>query len=731
MKRQPSRSNKPAARRPTVPEARSGKRRDAATLPSRLSANRIAALLPLLLIAVTILAYQPVWHAGFVWDDDYYVTQNPALRDLEGLRRIWFQVGAVPQYYPLVYTVFWAEYHLWGFQPLGYHVVNVLLHALAAILLARMLVRLRIPGAWLAAFIFALHPVCVESVAWVTELKNVLSIVFYLAAALTYWRFAELQDAGGANQRRWGWYAVALALFAAALLSKTVTCSLPAALLLVRWWEKGRLRSADILPAVPFFALGAGLGLQTAWIEQHVIGAHGAEWSSTFAQRCLVAGRALWFYAGKLVWPTNLTFIYPRWTINTAVWWQWLFPLAALGLPVALWLARRRIGRGPLVAVLYFAGSLGPALGFFNVYLMRYSFVADHFQYLACIGLITLAAAGISAQFSSLKTRRSFLEPVFCGTLLVAMGVLTWRQAGMFANVEALWRTTIARNPDCPMAYDNLGDIFFRRGQVDQAVAQFQKALAIQPDDEYAHNDLGTVFLQKGQVDEALIHFRKAVEVQPDHAQMLYNLGTALLQKGQRNEAITQFQRALERRPGDATIHNSLGIAFFQEEQWDAAAAHFQEALRIQPDNARAHTNLGTALLRNGRIDEAVAHYQKALEIRPDLAEAYYNLRHVAWVLATSPEASVRNGAKAVELAQQAERLSGATDPMIVGTLAAAYAEAGRFPEATAAGQRALQLATAQNKTALVNDLRAQVILYETGQPYHETGAGAPRYMVK
>jgi len=729
MKRQPGRrSNKPAPRS-AQPEARTGKRDAATTSLSSEAKQRL--LLSLLLIAVTLVAYQPVWHAGFVWDDDLYVTQNAALRDLDGLWRIWFQVGAVPQYYPLVYTVFWVEYHLWGLQPAGYHAVNVLLHALAALLLAQALLRWRIPGAWLAAFLFALHPVCVESVAWVTELKNVLSAVFYFVAALAYWRFAAQPDVGGVTRRAWGWYAAALALFAAALFSKTTACSLPAALLLVRWWDRGRLRSADIVPVLPFFVLGAGLGLHTAWVERHVIGAHGTQWSLPLAERCLLAGRALWFYAGKLLWPANLTFIYPRWSISAAVWWQWLFPLAAVGLVLALWLARSRIGRGPLTAVLFFAGTLGPALGFVNVYLMRYSFVADHFQYLASIGLLALAAAGISRQFGRIKARRPFLEPALCGVLLLAMGIVTWRQAGMYADLETLWRTTLARNPDCAMAHDSLGNIFLRRGQVGEAMAHFQKAVDLQPDDAFAHNELGTVFLQDGRVDEAIVRFREALELEPDRPQFSYNLGTALLQKGRTDEAITQFQKVLERQPTDAETHNGLGIAFFQQERWREAAAHFQAALRTQPDDARAHNNLGLALVHMGQLDEAVAHYQRALQIHPNSVETYNNLRRVAWLLATSPEPSMRNGAKAVEIARQVDRLSGGQNPLMVGTLAAAYAEAGQFSEATATAQRAVQLATAQNTPELAADLQEHLSVYQAGQPYREASSSTVQYIAK
>jgi hypothetical protein len=300
--------------------------------------SRYPAWLPgAFLVLMTILAYQRVWHAGFIMDDDEYVTGNLTLHSVAGLRRIWCDFNATPQYYPLVFTSFWLEYHLWGLSPPGYHVINVLLHTLAAILLWRVLARLQLPCAWLAAGIFALHPVAVESVAWVTERKNVLSAVFYFAAALAYWRWDEPSAAGGTKIRqRWRWYFFAFALFMAALLSKTVTCSLPAALLLVIWWKRGRIDMRDVWPLLPFFVAGIAMGLLTAWLERTQVGAQGPEWAFSFSDRLLIAGHALWFYAGKLFWPANLMFIYPRWQINAGDWQQWIFPAAAAALVAAL-----------------------------------------------------------------------------------------------------------------------------------------------------------------------------------------------------------------------------------------------------------------------------------------------------------------------------------------------------------------------------------------------------------
>ncbi|MGO8836407.1 MAG: tetratricopeptide repeat protein [Limisphaerales bacterium] len=659
-----------------------------------------------LILLLVFLAYLPALRGGFIWDDDSYVTENTTLHNLDGLRRIWFDPGALPQYYPLVHTTFWLEYHLWGFNPFGYHLVNVLLHAIAAILFGVCCLRLRIPGAWLAAAIFALHPVCVESVVWITERKNVLSAVCYFAAALAYLRYAGLEEAVTSNRRRWRYYWGALALFAAALSSKTVACSLPAALLLVIWWKKGCLRANDILPSLPFFAIGAAGGLATAWIEKHHVGAQGAEWSLTFADRCLIAGRALWFYAGKLVWPVQLTFIYPRWKIEADVWWQWLFPAAAVCVVAGLWLVRHRIGKGPLVAVLFFAGTLGPALGFINVFPMRYSFVADHFQYLAAGGLIALCAAGL---------RR--LPRVAPAMLVVVLGVLTWRQADTYRDLETLWRTTLARNPDCCLAHNNLGVLLNSEGHTEEAIEHFQKAVRLSPDYCEALNNLGSALANQGQFDEAIENFRQAARFNPNDFKALCNLGLALANKGRLDEAIEAYRQATRINPNFSDALDNLGNTLAAKGRLDEAIENYRQAIRVNSNRPETFFHLGMTLDQLGRTREAVAQYREALKLNPNLAGALNNL---AWVLATSPDDQLRNGTEAVRLAEQACELTHYREPLFIGTLAAAYAEAGRFPEAVTTAEKAEQLATSAGLTAVAAKNHELLELYQAGKPHHE-----------
>ncbi len=679
-------------------------------------------------------------HGGFIWDDDLYVTKNATLRDGEGLWKIWFMVDAVPQYYPMVYTTFWLEHQFWGVNPFGYHLVNVLLHAGASILLWRVLLALEVPAAWLGAVIFAIHPVEVESVAWITERKNVLSAVFYFAAALAYLRFLALKKTGGFSRLSGYWYLGALGLFVTALLSKTVTCSLPAALLLVCWWKHGRVRWEYIWPLVPFFVIGMALGLATVWIEKTHVGAHGAEWSFSFGERCLIAGRALWFYAGKLMWPAQLTFSYPHWTLKTDLWWQWLFPLAVVGLIVALWLARRRVGKGPLVAVLFFAGTLGPALGFVNVYPMRYSFVADHFQYLASVGLIALGAAGLVR-----------LPKAIALITVVALSVLTWNQTQVYRDLETLWRDTLVKNPDCWMAYGNLGHQTFEGGRTQEAVEHFRKAIQINPNYYEAQCNLGTALAAAGRVDEAIEHHRKALEIKPDYyfarnglgnalaaqgrfdeaikhyyraiqvgpyfPEALNNLGVALAAKGLFAEAIRNYRKAIEINPNYWEALDNLGMALTAQGRFEEAVQAFRQASRICPSNSRTFLHLGMALAETEGLRESVVQYQEALRLNPDLTEALNNL---AWIRAVSSDDGLRNGAEAVGLAERACQLTHFREALLVGTLAAAYAEAGRFPEAVATAEKAEQLAIKAGLMSVAEKNRSLLELYRAGQPYRD-----------
>ena len=836
----------------------------AAAAPGSLGYSRRGAFwLGLLLVVATFLAYLPALTGKFVWDDDWWTTRIAGLlQDSSGLWAMWLKPSALQQYYPLTGSTFWLDHHLWGAWTVPYHVENVLLHTLAALLFWRLLSRFRLPGAWLAAAIFALHPMMAESAAWITERKNVLSLVLYLGSLLAYGRFARFwQDDpgtaapdGDAPPRRWGAYGLALVLFLGADLSKATAFSLPAVLLLLAWWQRGRIRwRADVLPSLPFFAVAVGLGLLTAHLERTTVGAHGPEWAITFPERCLIAGRALWFYTGKLLWPAQLCFLYPRWHLHAHAFAPWLYPVAAAAVLLALWLLRRRIGRGPATAAFFFAGTLFPVLGFLDSYYMRYAFVCDHWVYLSSLGLIALGAA--LAAWAVGRLDRPELLAGIAAVLLPVLGVLTWHQSRMYCDLETLWRTTLARNPEAFLAHNNLAVILRQRGDLDDAITHLQRAIEIQPTFAEAYNNLGNALRQQGQLDAAIARFRQALQLETNNAPAFANLGSALLDQGHVSDAIAQFNKARELDPANAELlnnlayallrngqgqeaiallqqaialhprfadaHNNLGNLLLQSGRLDEAIACYQQALKLDPKSASAHANLGRALLQKhllpeaiaqlqmavqlgpgsadvendlagaliqaGKFDEARLHFRKAIDLRPNFAEAHNNLalallqagqvdeaiaqfeqalalqpnnapahnhlalvllhtgrvreaishyeaalalqpadantlNNLAWALATSPDPSARDGARAVTLAEQARQLSHGDNPSILDTLAAAYAEVGRFPEATATAQRALDLAAAQTNSAQQVSLRLRLRFYQARLPFHETG---------
>lgn len=661
--------------------------------------------LALLLVLATLLAYQPAWKGKPIWDDDEHMTK-PELRSLPALVHIWTKPGTTQQYYPLVHSAFWVEHKLWDDNVRPYHFVNILLHSFSALLLFRILRELKVPGALLAAAIFALHPVHVESVAWISELKNTLSGIFFLASLFLYLRFDQKRNALV--------YGAALLLFFLGLLSKTVIATLPAAILVILWWQRGKLTAKrDVVPLLPFFAVGIMAGLFTAWAERKFIGAHGQAFDFSFIDRCLIAGRAFWFYLFKLFWPAKLTFIYPRWNISHAVWWQYLFPLAALLLIAALWLLRRR-WRGPLAAVLLFAGMLFPALGFFNVYPFVFSFVADHFQYLASIGVITLVAAGVTVVLDRWKDRHLVFARVVPVVLVLGLGVLTWQQAHLYADPITLYQATLSDNPDCWMAHNNLGNVLLRKGEVNEATAHYRTVLQVLPDDADAHNNLGNALVQQGALAEAITHYRKALDLRPIDADAENNLGSALVREGLIDAAIPHFQKALSLRENhtgkrEAEIRYNLGNALLRNHQIDEAAAQYQKAVEISPGYAEAHTNLGIASQLRGRFAQAIGEYEKTLQIDPQSLPTRNNL---AALLATCPDASLRNGARAVQIAQQAVQLSGGRDPISFRSLAAAHAESAQFAEAVAAAEKALQLAPAEGSDSWVAAVQRELESY-------------------
>ena len=582
------------------------------------------------LFGLVVAAYLPALGCGFVWDDDDYITENATLRSIDGLRRIWVEPRATPQYYPVVHTTFWFEYHLWGLEPAGYHLVNVLLHAGNTVLVWLVLRKLSVPGAWLAAAAFGLHPVHVESVAWVTERKNVLSGMFYLGSLLAYADVALIGTPAVAGPRPLARYLVArywaaTALFVAALLSKSVTCSLPAAILLLIAWKR-RITWHDIRLLIPWFLLGSAAAFITVALEKNQVGASGSPFAWNFLERCLIAGHALCFYLSKLAWPHPLSFMYPRWQIDAGDPWQWTYVAICLTVPVLLFAMRPRWGGGPLVASLFFAGTLFPALGFFNVYPMRYSFVADHFQYLASLGPITLAAAAWAA-----RSRGGFcrlLAMIMFGTL----GALTWHQVRIYRNPESLWTNVLAWNPQSSAAHFHLGKIRTSQGKAREAAQHFRAALELQTDtteQAIIETLLAGSLVREGQTEQAREAFALALRHDPNSWEALNGLGNLLARQGQEAQAIGLYRRALAVAPRQAAIHHNLANALAVTGDLADSENCYRESIRLDPDSATAHFNLGNLLARQRRYAEAEQAFAAALNVDPAFEPAARNLARV------------------------------------------------------------------------------------------------------
>jgi len=584
---------------------------------SRMSLeNKKLTLLLVLLGIALFVAYIPAIQAGFIWDDDDYVQENLVLRSDDGLRIMWTDPTSIPQWYPLVHTTFWLEFRLWKLNPLGYHVTNILIHFASSVLLIFVLRRLAVRAALMVAAVFALHPVMVESVAWITERKNVLSLLCYLGALLCYLRFEDLQssDSDPPKRRPWVVYSLSLVLFAGALLSKTVTCSLPAVILLLIYWKRGCVPRSSLWPILPMFVLALPLALYTAHLEEVRVGAVGQEWNLSLVERTLVAGRAIWFYAYKLAWPQELVFIYERWQLDAGVWWQLLFPVGVVGVLVGLFLLRRRIGRGPLVAVCIFCGTLTPALGFFSVYPMRYSFVADHFQYHASIALIALIVPGVVRVLLRPGSRVRRVAVPLTVLVLAALGARTMWQCRNYKNLETLYQSILASVPDSWFGHNNLAAVYVLKGRIDDALPLLHRAkeinpnIAVNPGDEtgprispraFAYYQVGSVLARStGQIAEPLSE--RARE-------------RRLL------DAIRYFEKALEEYRNYRSAHSNLASAKATLGDLAAAERHFHAALELDPKDltcllgmVNLHLTQELRLLLAGNADMAISHYEQA-----------------------------------------------------------------------------------------------------------------------
>lgn len=642
------------------------------------------------LILATGVAYLPVLKAGYLWDDEA-LTENPQVRSVSGLPDIWLHPGTnrfEAHYWPVTYTSFWIEHRLWGDWPAGYHLTNLLLHALNGVLLFLLLRRMKLSGAWAAAAVFAVHPVHVESVAWIIERKDVLSAAFYLGAFLLLTRYWE-------QGRRQGDFILALVCFAAAMLSKSIAVSFPLAAGLWLWWKEGKITRKTILILTPFLLAAvviAGLDVRYAGHRES------ADFGFSFLERLGIAGRAIVFYAGKLLWPYPLMTFYPRWDVEIPPLGPLIHPSAVGAVLVGLWAARGRIGRGPLALALYYCVTLGPVLGLIDFHFMSLSFVADRFQYLASAGLIVLICEGACRLREHLPGHLRKTAPYAGMGILVLLAALTFRQARLYRGDETLFQHNVAWNPKAWAAHNNLG-------------------LAI-----------GTRARSQTEWDEAMKHYRLALAAKPDFADAHINLGVALGRRGEYDEAIGHFRAALRMKPRSIEARNNLGFALLSRGDYAEAARELERGIALEPDDAAAHFHLAYAWLGLGETRKAVVELEWTLALDPERTAAANRL---AWILATSNDDSLRDGSRAVELAEAACERTKYSNASYLDTLAAAYAETRRFEDAADTMRRAMNIlrsrprpTTEDLNVVMENELdtmESRLRLYENRHPLRET----------
>jgi len=630
--------------------------------------------LGLSLVFAVLLVYQPAWQAGFLWDDDHHLTENPVIIGPLGLKEIWTTQASM--ICPLVLTTFWVEHAVWGLAPLPYHLVNILLHGASAVVLWRLLRNLHVPGAWLGAALWALHPIQVESAAYVTELKNTQSGFFYLLTILFY---VKMLSAQATNEKRaeGRWYALTLLFAALAITSKFSTVVLPGVLALCAWWVLGRWNWRHLVRLMPILLISAiAIAVMLAPHPPDPTKIDNLVGTRSWPERLVAAGDAAWFYLAKLAWPHPLMFVYPLWKVDAGNWLSFLPLLALIGVLLFLWFGRESLLRGCFFALAYFLVVVSPFLGFVDEDFWTYSYVEDHLLYLASMGPLALAGAGIARLTVLVPSAPERLQPLLGAAALATLGLLSWQRAWVFQSNETLWMDTVAKNPDCPLARTNLGVIYLDRkefepalaqfrevlnrhpehitatmdlgmaylkmGQLDGAIAQFRKTVETAPSYPMGHYNLGVAFLQKGQLDEARAEFAKALAISPNYAAASNDLAATYLKQGKLDEASAQFQRTLEIAPNFPVAHYNLGLVLLQSGQPARAIEQFQQDLQLSPEHAEAHYQIGTASTQQGQLDEAVRQFEAALQVKPDYLDAHYNLGVAFLQLGKGPEASAQ-----------------------------------------------------------------------------------------
>ncbi len=664
------------------------------------------------LVLAVSLSYYPVLEAGTIWDDKA-VFDNPAIRDPDGLRKIWLEPASLRpfeiHYWPMVYTSFWIEYRFWGDTPQGYHIINVVLHLVNSLLIWRIGRKLLLPGSWAAAMIFGLHPVHVESVAWIMERKDVLSALFFLIAVNQYDRF--LLNKSGLN------YTLSLMAYLCGLLSKSIVITLPVTLFLI---SRFRMKSrSEAFALIPFLLIGA---IHTVFDLIFSSGIELMDFSLSLGEKFIIAGRSLWFYVIKLVYPANLMVIYPRWKVDPNQMAQYGYVILYAGMLGILWTFRKKWGMHWSAFALFYTITLIPVLGFVPFGYMRYAYVADRFQYLASAGPIFISILVYDRIVNRFNPSLAIqiVIPVFVFGIL---GVRTWNQSTHYQNKDTLFRYVITKNPDAYIAHYNLASEAANRDDYQTAMRHYLEVYRIKP----LHGDtlmqLGTAMLQLRRWTEAEKYLSMDIANRPWNVNSHLNQGNARLHLGNIDGAIQSYRNALQLDAMNAKAHNNLGFCLAEQGMENEALDHYRKSLIQDPESQETLLNLARLLHHSNLTSEAAIHYRKLLQLNPSHLESANNL---AWILATSPDDHLRNAEEAIHWAEHACRLTQWDDPDCLDTLGVAYFEAGRIEEARNTAHRALEISIQKGREDSQDVIQSHIDRFESGRRSQEAVPGDP-----
>lgn len=568
------------------------------------------------IVAAGLWVFWPALHGGWLWDDDGLIQNNRLIHDPSGFWKIWFEPSRLIDFFPLTVTVEWLEWHLWQSETFGYHLTNVVLHLTSSLLVWHLLSKFGLRLAWLGGLIFAIHPVVVESVAWMAELKNTLSMPFFLLAMCVW---IDYENEGKRRD-----YFLTLGLFAVAMLAKTTMVMFPAVILLYAWWKRSHIGWKDLKASAPFFAVSLGLGLVTIrFLHSHAIERPNVSMEGIFSTLALGA-QSMAFYFTKFFLPIGLMPMYPKWVIDPPTLIQFL-PWLILGVALGwLWTKRMTWGRHALLGLGFFLIMLIPFIGFVPGSYMEFTWVMDHLLYIPIVGLIGLVVAGMEQMSGQLPV---VIRSVGAVMVVGVIGLLAWGSrdyAKLYIDQQTLWTYTIQHNPGAWVAYNNLGFVLFESGRNAEAMDLYAKALKLYPDYEMAHYNMGNALVMSGQdrYDEAMLQYEQVLKLNPNNANVHNNLGNIYARQGRISEAIDQFQQASKNNPYDIAAHGNLGNLYGQQRRLPAAIEQFEEALKIDSNDAPSHYSLGCAFAIMGRTSEAIEQYQLVLKINPENAQA-------------------------------------------------------------------------------------------------------------